>query len=71
MRAAAWVLGVLTVAGLIVLSIAGMTAALVILLTAVAIVVMIGLGSVLGARHTPPGEPKILPGSERDPQAGP
>ena len=71
MKVLAWVLGVVTVAGLIVLSIAGMTAALVILLTAVAIFVMIALGSVLGARHTPAGEPKILPGSEHDPQAGP
>jgi uncharacterized iron-regulated membrane protein len=66
MRIAAWVLGVLTLAGLIVLSIAGLSAALAILLTALSIVVMIALGSILGARRTPEGEPKALPGSEHD-----
>jgi len=62
MKVVAWVLGLLTLAGLIVLSIAGLTAALAILLTAVALVVMIGLGSILGGRRTPEGEPKVLPG---------
>ncbi|HUO47561.1 MAG TPA: hypothetical protein VMU09_01880 [Acidimicrobiales bacterium] len=66
MKVAAWALGLLTLAGLIVLSIAGLTAALAILLTAVAIVVMIALGSILGARHTPAGEPKTLPGAGQD-----
>ena len=72
MKVVAWVLGLLTLAGLIVLSIAGLSGALAILLTALAIVAMIGLGSILGGRRTPEGEPKALPGpGTAQPGAGP
>jgi peptidoglycan/LPS O-acetylase OafA/YrhL len=61
MKAAAVVIGVLAVAGLIVLAVAGMSGALGVLLTAGAVVCMVALGGVLGGRHTPEGPSRILP----------
>ncbi|HXX89129.1 MAG TPA: hypothetical protein VEI83_02765 [Acidimicrobiales bacterium] len=62
MKAAAWVLALLALAGLIVLSVAGLSGALAILLTAVVLVAMVALGSLLGGRKTPDRAPKALPG---------
>jgi hypothetical protein len=53
MKAAAWILGLAGMAGLIVLAVAGLTGAVAILVTGVAIIAMIGLGNVLGGRTTP------------------
>jgi len=49
----AWVGGAVIVAGLVVLAVAGITGATAILVTVTALVAMIGLGSMLGGRHTP------------------
>ncbi|MHB1503293.1 MAG: hypothetical protein ACYCTL_05145 [Acidimicrobiales bacterium] len=53
MKAVAWLLGLATVAGLIVMAAAGLRGALAILVTVGAIVLMIAMGNVLGGRGTP------------------
>jgi peptidoglycan/LPS O-acetylase OafA/YrhL len=62
MKVAAFALGVLAVAGLIVLAVAGMSGALAVLLTAAALVCMVALGGILGGRRTPERPPRVLPG---------
>ena len=57
MRVAAWLLGLATVAGLVVLAVAGLSAATGILLTAVAVLAMIALGNLIGGRSTPERAP--------------
>jgi len=51
------VFGVLVLGALVVLAVAGVTGATAVLVTVAAIVGMIGLGSKLGARHTPDRAP--------------
>lgn len=53
MRTVAWVGGVVIVAALIVMAVAGFPGAVPILVSAAALVAMIGLGGVMGGRHTP------------------
>jgi hypothetical protein len=53
MRAVAWVGGLVVVAGLVFLAVAGFPGAVPILVSAAALVAMIGLGGVVGGRHTP------------------
>jgi hypothetical protein len=53
MRAVAAVGGLVVVAGLVVLAVAGFPAAVPLLVSAAALVAMIGLGGMVGGRHTP------------------
>jgi len=53
MKIVAWVGGIVIVAGLIVMAVAGFPGAVPILISAAALVAMIGLGGVMGGRHTP------------------
>jgi hypothetical protein len=62
MRVVAWVGGLVVVAGLVFLAVAGFPGAVPILISAVALVAMIGLGGVVGGRHTP----NVAPVAARD-----
>jgi hypothetical protein len=63
MRTVAWVGGLVVVAGLVFLAVAGFSGAVPILISAAALVAMIGLGGVVGGRHTP----NVAPVAARDP----
>jgi hypothetical protein len=62
MRTVAWVGGLVVVAGLVFLAVAGFPGAVPILISAAALVAMIGLGGVVGGRHTP----NVAPVAARD-----
>ncbi len=62
MKAAAWIGGLVVFACLIVLAVAGFPGAVPILVSAAALVAMIGLGGLMGGRHTP-NVPPMTPGT--------
>ena len=57
MRVVAVVLGLAAFAGLLVLAVAGVSGATAVLVTGGAVVAMIGLGNLVGGRHTPDRAP--------------
>jgi hypothetical protein len=69
MRIVAGVGGVVVVAGLVFLAVAGFPGAVPILISAAALVAMIGLGGVMGGRHTPDVAPVVA--RDPGPAAGP
>jgi hypothetical protein len=60
-RTVAWLGGIAVVAVLVVMAVAGFPGAVPILISAGALVAMIGLGGVMGGRHTP-NVPPVPPG---------
>jgi hypothetical protein len=60
-RAVAWVGGIAVVAALVVMAVAGFPGAVPVLISAGALVAMIGLGGVMGGRHTA-NVPPVPPG---------
>jgi hypothetical protein len=61
MKLVAWLGGIAVVALLVVMAVAGFPGAVPILVSAGALVAMIGLGGVMGGRHTP-NVPPVPPG---------